>query len=121
MAKPATPAATTTPARALTAAEARAAAHTIERAKVLSVRLSAEEFEQLTEVATEIGVGPSTLARTLIRRGLTSAATADNSESPLERAYLQRLPHQPSPIEELTARVAALEAWVESHSPHDAT
>jgi hypothetical protein len=115
MAKPATPA------RALTPAEARAAAHTIERAKVLSVRLSAEEFEQLTEVATQIGVGPSTLARTLIRRGLTPTATPDNAGSPLEQAHLQRLPRQPSPIEELTARVAALEAWVESHSPHDTT
>ncbi|GAA2159861.1 hypothetical protein FHX52_4497 [Humibacillus xanthopallidus] len=128
MAKPATttkPVTTTTattaaPPRALTAAEARAAAHTIERAKVLSVRLSAEEFEQLTEVATEIGVGPSTLARTLIRRGLTPSTT-DITESPLERAYLQRLPQQPSDIEELTARVAALEAWVASHSNHDAT
>ncbi|HET7799688.1 MAG TPA: hypothetical protein VFL38_04655 [Humibacillus xanthopallidus] len=120
MAKPAAQEATSSPRRP-TAAEARAAAHTIERAKVLSVRLSAEEFEQLTQVATEIGVGPSTLARTLIRRGLTSTATPDDSESPLERAYLQRLPIEPTPIEELTARVAALEAWVASHSPHDAT
>ena len=99
---------------ALTAAEARAAAHTIDRAKVLSVRLSAEEFERLTEVATEVGVGPSTLARTLIRRGLGPSAP-DITESPLERVYLQRQLHEPSRIKELTARVAALEAWVASH------
>ena len=103
-----------TTSHAPTAAEARAAAHTIDRAKVLSVRLSAEEFERLTEVATEVGVGPSTLARTLIRRGLGPSAP-DITESPLERVYLQRQLHEPSRIKELTARVAALEAWVASH------
>jgi hypothetical protein len=118
MAKPATPSPS---ARGLSAAEARAAAHTIERAKVLSVRLSADEFERLTALATEIGVGPSTLARTLIRRGLTPTATPDITDSPLERAHLQRIAHEPTALEELTARVAALEAWVASHSSHDAT
>ncbi|WP_404391270.1 hypothetical protein [Humibacillus xanthopallidus] len=94
------------------------AAQGIERAKVLSVRLSTDEFERLTDLATEIGVGPSTLARTLIRRGLTPAAQPD---SPLERAHLQRLLRQPPDLEELTARVAALEAWVASHPAHDAS
>ena len=93
----------------------------IERAKVLSVRLSADEFERLTDLATEIGVGPSTLARTLIRRGLSPAAQPDGTESPLERAHLQRLLRQSPDLEELTARVAALEAWVASHPAHDAT
>ena len=93
----------------------------IERAKVLSVRLSADEFERLTDLATEIGVGPSTLARTLIRRGLAPTAQPDGTDSPLERAHLQRLLRQEPDLEELTARVAALEAWVASHPAHDAT
>ena len=41
-----------------------------DRAKVLSVRFSWDEFEALTAEATRIGVGPSTLARTLVRKGL---------------------------------------------------
>jgi hypothetical protein len=95
-----------------------AAGQGVERAKVLSVRLSADEFERLTDLATEIGVGPSTLARTFIRRGLTASAAPELTESPLERAHLERLPHRPHDIDELVARIAALEAWVESHSTH---
>ena len=41
-----------------------------DRTKVLSVRLTTEEFEALSARATEVGVGPSTLARTLVRQGL---------------------------------------------------
>ena len=100
---------------------APSAAQGIERAKVLSVRLSADEFERLTDLATEIGVGPSTLARTLIRRGLTPTAQPDRTDSPLERAHLQRLLRQAPDLEELTSRVAALEAWVASHPAPDAT
>ena len=90
----------------------------VERAKVLSVRLSADEFERLTDLATEIGVGPSTLARTFIRRGLAPTAAPELTESPLERAHAQRLSQQRPDLDDLVARVAALEAWVESHSVH---
>ena len=64
-----------------------------DRAKVLSIRFTAEEFETLTARATEIGVGPSTLARTFVRQGLDGA----DSRADLE------------------ARVAALEKWVAEH------
>jgi hypothetical protein len=37
-----------------------------DRAKVLSVRLNANEYEQLTAKAELAGVGPSTLARSMI-------------------------------------------------------
>jgi hypothetical protein len=37
-----------------------------DRSKVLSVRLSAKEYEQLTAQAELAGVGPSTLARSMI-------------------------------------------------------
>jgi transposase-like protein len=97
-----------------------------ERAKVLSVRLSADEFERLTDLATEIGVGPSTLARTLIRRGMAPTNTAVEAvTSPLEQAHLERTHVQSDQdtgnLGELTVRVAALEAWVASHPAHDAT
>jgi hypothetical protein len=41
-----------------------------ERAKVLSVRLNAEEYEQLTVQAEVAGVGPSTLVRSMILQAL---------------------------------------------------
>lgn len=41
-----------------------------DRAKVLSVRLNAAEYERLAAQAELAGVGPSTLARTCILRGL---------------------------------------------------
>jgi len=41
-----------------------------ERAKVLSVRLNAEEYEQLAVKAEVAGVGPSTLAPSMIRQAL---------------------------------------------------
>ncbi len=67
-----------------------------ERAKVLSVRLNPDEYEELRQLAALSGVGPSTMARGLILQGLTQPP--------------------PSPLEaELAARVAALEEWVASH------
>ncbi|GAA2741674.1 hypothetical protein GCM10009868_08600 [Terrabacter aerolatus] len=51
-----------------------------DRTKVLSVRLTEEELEALSTRATEIGVGPSTLARTFVRQAL--AATATTTPSP---------------------------------------
>ena len=41
-----------------------------ERAKVLSVRLNVEEYEQLAAQAEVAGVGPSTLARSMILQAL---------------------------------------------------
>jgi hypothetical protein len=41
-----------------------------ERAKVLSVRLNAEEYAQLAAQAEFAGVGPSTLARSMILQAL---------------------------------------------------
>jgi hypothetical protein len=86
---------------------------------VLSVRLSADEFDRLTALATEVGVGPSTLARTLIRRGLTTTPPTEGAASVLERSLIEHLPHPLAALEELAARVAALEAWVASHPEHD--
>ncbi len=68
----------------------------VERAKVLSVRLNPEEFEELRRLAGTSGVGPSTMARGLILQGLMQPPL-----SPLEAS--------------LAARVAALEEWVASH------
>src|SRR6476661_10345551 len=41
-----------------------------DRTKVLSVRFTAEEFDALSERAADVGVGPSTLARTFVRQAL---------------------------------------------------
>lgn len=68
----------------------------MERAKVLSVRLSEGEYEQLLFLADRSGVGPSTMARGLILQGLM-----EPSPSPFEAS--------------LAARVAALEEWVAAH------
>jgi hypothetical protein len=68
----------------------------MERAKVLSVRLNPEEYENLRRLAAASGVGPSTMARGLILQGLVQPT--------------------PSPLEaSLAARIAALEEWVASH------
>lgn len=45
-----------------------------DRAKILSVRLNAKEYEQLTAQAELAGVGPSTLARSMILRALNPSA-----------------------------------------------
>ena len=88
-----------------------------DRAKMISVRLTMEEFDTLSAQATELGIGPSTLARSLIRRGLAdqppSSPTAGSAPSALEahlQAYLQA-GLQP----DLAARVEALERWVADH------
>jgi hypothetical protein len=47
-----------------------------DRAKVLSVRLNAEEYEQLSTRAELAGVGPSTLARSFLLRTLNSEGHA---------------------------------------------
>lgn len=76
-----------------------------DRTKVLSVRFTAEEFDALTARATEVGVGPSTLARTFVRQALASALPAppDARDSALE-ARLEALL-----AADLVARVEALE------------
>jgi hypothetical protein len=81
-----------------------------DRAKVLSVRLTSDEFAALAARAQELGVGPSTLARTFIRHSLGAAVNPLTSpgpqgDSPLE-ARLAR---------DLVARVEALERWVAEH------
>ena len=78
-----------------------------DRSKVLSVRLTADEFDRLSAQAEEVGVGASTLARTLIRRGLSPQAAGVNDAaaqpySPLE----QKL------VSDLITRVETLERWV---------
>ena len=44
--------------------------------KVVPVRLQAEHWEKLREIATEMGVGPTTLARMLIIESLRSKTIA---------------------------------------------
>ena len=44
-----------------------------DRAKVLSVRLNADEFEKLAARAEVAGIGPSTLARSLILQAMDPA------------------------------------------------
>ncbi|WP_330476091.1 hypothetical protein [Terrabacter sp. C0L_2] len=53
-----------------------------DRTKVLSVRFTAEEFDALSARATEVGVGPSTLARTFVRQALTALAIEAPPNSP---------------------------------------
>jgi hypothetical protein len=81
-----------------------------DRTKVLSVRLTADEFEALSTKATEVGVGPSTLARTFVRQGLagtmaTTAPAAATDDSTLEARLAA----------DLAARIEALERWVAEH------
>ena len=86
-----------------------------DRTKVLSVRLTAEELDALTARATEVGVGPSTLARTFVRQALAGtqqpypSPSASPSSAPPTRdssleAHLQALIDA-----DLVARVEALE------------
>jgi len=51
-----------------------------DRAKVLSVRLNAKEYEQLTAKAELAGVGPSTLARSMILNVLNPS----ESQAPID-------------------------------------
>ncbi|CAN7532341.1 hypothetical protein LJR027_003550 [Terrabacter sp. LjRoot27] len=107
-----------------------------DRTKVLSVRLTAEELEALIARATEIGVGPSTLARTYVRHGLSgSPAGAGATTAPAAAPAASgssAAPSSPgaggSALEtrlsamlaehakaDLESRVAALEKWVAEH------
>ena len=90
-----------------------------DRTKVLSVRLSIEEFEALKARATEIGVGPSTLARTFVRQAMAGSPASTSSALPSTRH-----PAHDSALEahvealiaaDLAARVEALERWVADH------
>jgi predicted DNA-binding protein len=52
-----------------------------DRAKVLSIRLNAEEHERLVARAEQSGVGPSTIARSLILGALNEGNDQDLSDS----------------------------------------
>lgn len=79
-----------------------------DRSKVLSVRLTHEEFEQLTEQARQIGVGSSTLARTLIRRGLGGSGVDLVFGAPGSAAVSM----ESRTDKDLERRVRDLEKWV---------
>lgn len=95
-----------------------------DRSKVISVRFTVEEFEALAARAADLGVGPSTLARTLVRQGLgasgstLSGASAGSSQG---SGQGQGSGHAGSSLFEerlaadLVARVEALERWVAEH------
>ena len=95
-----------------------------DRTRVLSVRLTNAELDALTARATELGVGPSTLARTLVRRGLgigvtdavaPASATPDRTDpaaSPTSKLEARLAEHLATG---LAARVEALERWVAEH------
>jgi len=74
-----------------------------DRTKVLSVRFTAEEFDALSARATEVGVGPSTLARTFVRQALTALAT----DAPPTRSA-------PTPTAPTAAWESALEARLQA-------
>jgi len=82
-----------------------------ERAKMISVRLTLDEFEALSAQATELGIGASTLARTLIRRGLAHPSPAPSALETRLEAHLQTSLHP-----DLATRVEVLERWVAEHS-----
>jgi hypothetical protein len=93
-----------------------------DRTRVLSVRLTSEELDALTARATEVGVGPSTLARTLVRRGLGigSADPANPTTLTSPRDRTGGASDSPSALEAqlvagLVARVEALERWAAEH------
>jgi hypothetical protein len=79
-----------------------------DRSKVLSVRLTHEEFEQLTELARQIGVGSSTLARTLIRRGLG----VQGADLVFSGPGTPAVSVEGGRDADLESRVRALEKWV---------
>lgn len=61
-----------------------------DRAKVLSVRLNAEEYERLMAQAEQAGVGPSTIARSLILGELNEGRGHEPSD-PWMASVSQRL------------------------------
>lgn len=77
-----------------------------DRAKMISVRLTREEFEALATQAEDLGVGPSTLARTLIRQGLAAPTAPRTARGSVLEAELAA---------NLLARVEALERWTAEH------
>lgn len=92
-----------------------------DRTKVLSVRLTQEEFAALTSRAVELGIGPSTLARTLVKQALAPAPAHDRAASHLtalevalhpEPALDARLGAQPGASVE--ARLAGVEARIDA-------
>ncbi len=100
------------------------AAARADRTKVLSVRLTSEELDALTARAIETGVGPSTLARTLVRRGLGIGPTEATAARSAGLDPAAPAPSPPSTLEArlaehltigLAARVEALERWVAEH------
>ena len=98
-----------------------------DRTRVLSVRLTDQEFEALAARATEVGVGPSTLARTLVRSALALGASDSTDTSASSRAA--EPPRTPQPatgaarasvleaqlLLGLAARIETLERWVADH------
>lgn len=92
-----------------------------DRTKVLSVRLTEEEFAALSTRAVELGIGPSTLARTLVRRALAPPTTHDRTASHLT-ALDAALRPEPDPDARfgagsdarLDARLALVEARVDA-------
>jgi hypothetical protein len=97
-----------------------------DRSKVISVRFTVEEFEALSARATELGVGPSTLARTFVRQGLGTTASIASTASTTSPGFTGaakpsgHVHSGPSVLEvrlaaDLVARVEALERWVAEH------
>ena len=85
------------------------------------MRFTVEEFEALAARAADVGVGPSTLARTLVRQGLgASGSTGSPGSAATTGSGQASATSQPSVLEErlaadLVARVEALERWVAEH------
>ena len=75
-----------------------------ERSKVLSVRLTGDEFDRLSAQAEVLGVGPSTLVRTYIRQGLSAQPSPNAGPATAPMSTLER-----QLLAELTARIEALE------------
>jgi hypothetical protein len=95
-----------------------------DRTKVLSVRLTSDEFDALAARATEVGVGPSTLARTLVRSalglGTSDPASPSTPPSPSSRTDAAGQGVRLSVLEAqlvagLAARIEVLERWVAEH------
>jgi hypothetical protein len=101
------PNATRSDAQPAVADEAPSSPRARERSKILSVRLTADEFQRLDEQAEVLGVGPSTLARTFIRQALADASAPMVRSRPAggEASLLE------AHLAELIARVETLERW----------
>lgn len=80
-----------------------------DRTKVLSVRFTVEEFEALSARAVQVGVGPSTLARTFVRQALAGPPTSTPTSTPTHPTPSPDVPYSPFEAE-LHARLEALVA-----------